>query len=197
MTNSVRWWVKDSCARFLPTLLPVVEELQIISARSSYERSYPDDPGAWKREAFKEVVRQRPGATNLVVLGDSMGEIRAARGAHASMPRPSLVKTVKFREFPTSEQIQGQLCRALCELDDVVGCGDHVSAELRVSRQHGDPAKAPGRRHGDPAKAAESWSLAREPDVGLKLDNADAFRPSFDDKSAGGAAAGGHSIAGA
>ncbi|CAK0884675.1 unnamed protein product [Prorocentrum cordatum] len=55
VTNGVDWWVEDdSCRRFLPGLLPLLGKLHVKSARHDYERIYPGDPFAWKRECFKD-----------------------------------------------------------------------------------------------------------------------------------------------
>jgi hypothetical protein len=52
ITNSDDGWVKYSCERIVPTLLPVLEKCKIVSARSSYEKFYPGQPLCWKAAAF-------------------------------------------------------------------------------------------------------------------------------------------------
>lgn len=130
VTNGVDWWVDDSCRRFLPGLLPILGEIKVKSARADYEPIYPGDPFAWKRECFVDILRPRPEATNLVVLGDSLSEIHAARGSLSCMVESSLVKTVKFKETPTVNELVGQLRRVSQELSTVVNQEQHSSADL-------------------------------------------------------------------
>jgi hypothetical protein len=52
VTNSDDGWVKYSCERIVPTLLPVIEKYKIVSARSNYEKFYPGQPLCWKAAAF-------------------------------------------------------------------------------------------------------------------------------------------------
>jgi len=132
VTNGVDWWVEDSCRRFLPGLLPLLGRLHVKSARHDYESIYPGDPFAWKREAFKDILRPRPKATNLVVLGDSFSEINAAYGALPCMGDSSLVKTVKFKEAPSAEQLIGQLRRVSQEMRSLVSQDSHNHSSLEL-----------------------------------------------------------------
>jgi len=130
VTNGVDWWVEDSCRRFLPGLLPLLGRLHVKSARHDYESIFPGDPFAWKREAFVDILQPRPRATNLVVLGDSFSEIHAAHGALRCMVDSSLVKTVKFKEYPSAEELVGQLRRVSQELGGLVSRDGHSHADL-------------------------------------------------------------------
>jgi len=130
VTNGVDWWVEDSCRRFLPGLLPLLGRLRVKSARHDYERFYPGDPFAWKREAFRDILQPRCRATNLVVLGDSFSEIDAAHGALHCMVDSSLVKTVKFKEHPSATELIGQLRRVSQEMSSLVSQDDHNHSNL-------------------------------------------------------------------
>ena len=48
VTNAEAGWVELSAARFMPKLASVVNKLRIVSARTTYERYYPDSPVDWK-----------------------------------------------------------------------------------------------------------------------------------------------------
>lgn len=52
ITNSDEGWVKFSTERFVPYLLPCIERYRIVSARTRYERFYPNQPLCWKAAAF-------------------------------------------------------------------------------------------------------------------------------------------------
>jgi len=120
VTNGVDWWVSDSARRFMPKLLPLLSTLTVKSARASWEHLYPGDPFAWKREAFRELLLPRQRSANILVLGDSLAEIEAARGVRPQLVDGSLVKTVKFKEVPSADQVIGQLRSVALELSELV-----------------------------------------------------------------------------
>lgn len=53
ITNAGEGWVQFSAERFMPTLLPVLEKITIISARAKYEH-LTKDYTKWKLHAFLE-----------------------------------------------------------------------------------------------------------------------------------------------
>merc|ERR1711998_149070 len=53
ITNAERGWVEMSAARFMPTTQLLLSELTVVSARSTYEPEFPDDPLNWKVAAFR------------------------------------------------------------------------------------------------------------------------------------------------
>lgn len=58
ITNSDEGWVKYSAERYVPNLVPVLDNYRIISARTRYERFYPDQPLCWKAAAFAHEVNE-------------------------------------------------------------------------------------------------------------------------------------------
>lgn len=64
----------------MPSLVPILEKITIISARSKYEPRFPGDVTKWKLNAFLETQENIDEAliTNIIALGDSMMEIDAA-----------------------------------------------------------------------------------------------------------------------
>lgn len=58
ITNSDEGWVKYSAERFVPRLLPVIENYKVISARTRYERFYPQSSLCWKAAAFAHEVNE-------------------------------------------------------------------------------------------------------------------------------------------
>merc|ERR1719330_2306966 len=105
ITNSVTGWVEYSAAIWVPELLPVLRQVQIISARDNYQHLYPNDARRWKIEAFHQVRRQLISVPieHLVVLGDADFEMDAAQAMGAEWP-DALVKTVKFQRQPTAKE---------------------------------------------------------------------------------------------
>jgi len=52
VTNAEQGWVELSCRKYYPALIPFLERLTVISARSKYDTDYPENPFLWKLHAF-------------------------------------------------------------------------------------------------------------------------------------------------
>lgn len=114
VTNAETGWVQLSAARFMPRVLRHLDasDIRIISARSVYEMDFPNSPSDWKTQAFKAELEKHPkypDSLNLLVLGDSVSERDAAHAVRRHWLHDGLVKTVKFVERPTLEQLRRQL----------------------------------------------------------------------------------------
>merc|ERR1719401_2792798 len=79
ITNAMNGWVEYSAAKWVPELLPVLQKVRVISARTKYEPHFPGEVAKWKIHAFLEVQRQLDCQiiTNLISLGDSNFEMDA------------------------------------------------------------------------------------------------------------------------
>lgn len=140
VTNAHAAWVKGSATRFLSRLVPILDQLEIISARERFEERFPGDCFAWKRQAFCEVLQARApnsGNLNLLALGDSPAEIQAAEFAAAqafhdakASPLVKNVKTVKFKVAPTPLDLIGELRAVGPELGRLVCEGRSFSKTL-------------------------------------------------------------------
>jgi len=123
VTNADEAWLWDTARRFAPHCLPLLSQVPILSAKDKYQKRLPDDPFAWKRETFNEIFSSRchPHGMNLIVLGDSDCEIQAAWTATRQMPADSLrVKTIKFKEEPTCDELFNQQNMMVRELAAIV-----------------------------------------------------------------------------
>jgi hypothetical protein len=80
ITNAAEGWVEFSCHKFLPQVLPLLDQVTIISARAKYESKFPNDVPKWKLYAFLETQTDLDNGNmkNILALGDSMMEIDAA-----------------------------------------------------------------------------------------------------------------------
>ena len=113
VTNAELGWVELSAAKFLPAVVPILTRVKVISARTSYERVWPDAPMKWKFSAFHErLSHYQPHDSSLekhiISLGDSHVEREAVRAVTRSMTNTKC-KSVKFSERPTLEQLRRQL----------------------------------------------------------------------------------------
>ena len=80
ITNAAEGWVQFSARKFMPLVVPILEKITIISARTKYEPHFPGDVTKWKLHAFLETQGNLDEAiiTNLIAVGDSQMEIDAA-----------------------------------------------------------------------------------------------------------------------
>uniref|UniRef100_A0A7S4VK01 Uncharacterized protein n=1 Tax=Alexandrium monilatum TaxID=311494 RepID=A0A7S4VK01_9DINO len=110
ITNAMNGWVEYSSAKWVPELLPVLQKVRVISARTKYEPQFPGEVSKWKVQAFLEVQRQLDSEiiTNLISLGDSNFEMDAVHVMGKEFSQ-ALIKTIKFRENPSPEELLKQL----------------------------------------------------------------------------------------
>mmetsp|Transcript_129728 Transcript_129728/g.225400 ORF Transcript_129728/g.225400 Transcript_129728/m.225400 type:complete len:338 (-) Transcript_129728:129-1142(-) len=110
ITNAMNGWVEYSAAKYVKDLLPVLQKVRVISARGKYEAQFPNEVSKWKINAFLEVQRQLDSQiiTNLISLGDSNFEMDAVHVMGKEFAQ-ALVKTIKFRENPSPEELLKQL----------------------------------------------------------------------------------------
>jgi len=127
VTNAERGWIELSCQKFLPTLYPMLEQVKLLSARTTYESAALASPLDWKLRAFEseirrvfgeEVVIEPAARKNILSLGDSMHEREALLRATASLPN-CRSKSLKFVERPDI----GQICK---QHSLITGCFDRI-----------------------------------------------------------------------
>ena len=108
VTNSADSWVESSSKRFLPLTYETImnKQIPVISARAEYEDIHPNDPKQWKMESFLDIgdALDSNVLTNIICLGDSEFEMQAAKRLSRKFNQ-SLVKTLKFKERPSVEEL--------------------------------------------------------------------------------------------
>jgi len=121
VTNAETGWVQLSAQKFLPSVVPLLSQVTVISARSTYEEMYPEAPLRWKFCAFQDrlqAVAGRRSQRNVISFGDSHVEREAVRAVTRGLPNTK-TKSVKFAERPSMEQLRRQI-----EL--VIGCFEYI-----------------------------------------------------------------------
>ena len=110
ITNANLGWVEYSAQKYYPSILNLLNNIKIISAREEYEYYFPDCPRMWKIQSFLNMQRMLNLnlVTNIICLGDSFIEIEAGK-ILASKFNQTYIKTVKFREFPKPDELNKQL----------------------------------------------------------------------------------------
>ena len=112
ITNSGDGWV-NACAKFYyPNLIPILNKINIISARDLYQKEYPNDPTTWKIKAFNDLKYKfdfkKCIVSNIICIGDNNCEIIAAQKLGEEFDN-CLVKTIKFREKPNLKELIKQI----------------------------------------------------------------------------------------
>jgi hypothetical protein len=109
VTNAETGWVQLSAKKFLPGVVPVLDQVKVLSARSTYETMFPDAPVKWKFCAFQErLFSDNKAPKNVISFGDSHVEREAVRAVTRGIPNTK-TKSVKFAEKPSMEQLRRQL----------------------------------------------------------------------------------------
>ena len=114
ITNAQTDWVELSCKKFLPKVLGILSKITVVSARSTFENQFPNDPEIWKAEAFRIKIREYYGdkpidlRKDVLSFGDSIHERKAVHKATSTMGSNTLTKSIKFVERPTIEQLVRQ-----------------------------------------------------------------------------------------
>mmetsp|Transcript_116886 Transcript_116886/g.325737 ORF Transcript_116886/g.325737 Transcript_116886/m.325737 type:complete len:248 (-) Transcript_116886:32-775(-) len=106
VTNSSRRWVVTTAQVYLPGLLPLLEQVTIVSARTAYEKRFPQEIRRWKQEAFLKIARETGSqhCKDLLVIGNSDLEMRAADMVE-SMFTDWRIKVVKLRRRPSAQDL--------------------------------------------------------------------------------------------
>ena len=111
ITNGEAGWVEASCARFMPSLLPLLSNIQIVSARTAFEATYPVDE--WKVACFTSELAKIMGhkshaQQHIISIGDSHYERVALQAFSCKMPLAK-TKSVKFVHVPSMEDLIRQV----------------------------------------------------------------------------------------
>lgn len=111
VTNAERGWIELTCHKFMPALRPLLESVNVISARSAYEGQGVVSPVEWKSRAFEAEIRnfydplRSDLRKNVISVGDSAHERRALLQVAKQMTN-CCNKSLKFVEQPDLRQIQ-------------------------------------------------------------------------------------------
>jgi len=132
VTNAERGWVELSCRKFSPWLLPLLDGLKVLSARSEYEHRGVTSPFEWKYLAFESEINNwnslisADAITNIISIGDAGHERQALMRAAKGVPN-CLAKSVKLVERPGVSQLRKQhelLSVCIGEIVRHAGCLD-------------------------------------------------------------------------
>ena len=134
ITNAAPGWVEYSANRFYPSASKCLKSVNIISARGLYEKVYPGDTRLWKLKTFQEVMKDvdKDLITNLLCFGDSIIEIDAVHNLAEEFSHV-YIKTVKFKENPTPNELHKQLVLIMAQFDKIYSNIKNVA--IRVEKK--------------------------------------------------------------
>ena len=64
--------------KFMPSIVPLLDKITIISARSTYENQFGNFPVLWKKSCFLDCIHKTfvdSGSKNILAVGDSQGSL--------------------------------------------------------------------------------------------------------------------------
>jgi hypothetical protein len=135
ITNAVAGWVEESAAHYMPSLIPILRRVRIISARTTQEANCGGDIRQWKIRAFLEMGQEfdTDVLTNLVSIGDSNFELDAANILGKQFAK-SFIKTVKLKECPLPQEHTKELDLLAPKLQAIVekACDLKVKLERKA-----------------------------------------------------------------
>jgi len=112
VTNAETGWVQLSAQKYLPGVLPLLQSLPVLSARSTFQGQFPEQPLKWKYAAFQQklspFLSNAQSYKNVLSFGDSQVEREAVQAATRGCPNTK-TKVVKFAERPSILQLQHQI----------------------------------------------------------------------------------------
>lgn len=140
ITNAMEGWVEHSAKKYLPAAVPLLSKMNVISARNRFEAIYPGDVYEWKIQAFLEVCRQLNSeiVTNLISVGDSDVEMDAVHVMGKEFSQ-ALVKTIKFRENPTPDEIIKEMDLVIPKFENI--CHDPRNLRIGLQRKWMTPSR--------------------------------------------------------
>lgn len=111
ITNAETGWVELSAAKFMPNVVPLLNNIIIISARSMFQEYNINNANIWKTMAFRARVLALVNPKtelNIISFGDSECERNALLSISYQF-KSARTKNIKFITGPTIEQLTRQL----------------------------------------------------------------------------------------
>jgi hypothetical protein len=124
VTNGAPGWVELSSTKFYPKTAKLLQKIKVISARGLCEKKYPGDMRQWKNVAFKFALDSLDDInkniiTNIICFGDSIIEMEASYNLKEYFP-DAYLKTIKFKESPTHNELEKELKIISSQLDSII-----------------------------------------------------------------------------
>ena len=137
ITNALDGWVEFSAKKFYPRVFPLLQKIKVISARGEYEKLFPKEIKKWKNMAFLNIsqVLNTNALTNIISLGDSFNEIDSSI-LLCSKFENSFLKTIKFRENPSPEELLKELKLVRSKMDIIFSSIKHLNINIEKKEKN-------------------------------------------------------------
>ena len=138
VTNGAPGWVELSSTKFYPKTAKILQKIKVISARGLCEKKYPGDMRQWKNVAFKFALDSLDDinkniVTNIICFGDSIIEMEASYIIKEYFP-DAYLKTIKFKESPTHNELEKELKIISTQLDSIMN-NYNKNLSVKVTRK--------------------------------------------------------------
>lgn len=164
VTNAENGWVELSAKKFLPNVVPLIEKLSVISARSTYEQTFPDSPLQWKLSVFQQQLGQI-GVANIAKLKSvvSFGDSYVERAAilKATKFLECKTKSIKFAERPSIEQLKKQLELVANCFEEIVSHQENLDLCMSLSVAPPPKEEIDEKPHTDEAQDFETINMEK------------------------------------
>lgn len=127
VTNSEQGWVKSSCAQYIPNVWKLLENIPILSARTTYETRFQNNPYMWKYMAFQECIK--PYHKYLISFGDNPVDHQVTWDVGKTVQH-MFVKNIQFQIFPSIDMLIFQISRIIPLLSIVHGFQGDVTLKV-------------------------------------------------------------------
>jgi len=131
ITNAEKFWVEECVRLYMPSVAPILAKVTVVSARDEHEAESCGDVSQWKRLAFSKLGQALDShiVTNLVSIGDSNFELEAAHLLAKSFAL-KFVKTVKFQERPSAEELSKELSLLAPKIQSLIQKASNMKVQL-------------------------------------------------------------------
>jgi hypothetical protein len=155
VTNAEENWVQMSGAKFLPSVASYLHtnnnRIKVISARSTYERTFPNLPVWWKYFAmidsippdFKQSERKQ-----IFSIGDSHYEREAVMLIKNNIEN-TFIKSIKMVEGPSCDQLMEQIKLIEAYLKYIMEKMNHMNLKVVITDTTTDIEEEPNKEESD------------------------------------------------
>ncbi|ARF11102.1 hypothetical protein Hokovirus_4_76 [Hokovirus HKV1] len=127
VTNATLNWIKIS-SNILPKTLQHLKNIKIISAKQTYQYTYPNNVHLWKKLCFKKIANkhmQQNKINNIISIGDAMYEYNALINLYFSSHKKYL-KAIKFIQYSEYEHIIEQITILCQNIKNIINHKQHL-----------------------------------------------------------------------
>lgn len=136
VTNASYAWIEYSCNHYMPSLMNLLKEVQVICCRDLYFSFYPNEEDKWKLFAFQSILLDdsysQIEGLSVISIGDSHKE-RNALLTICNLVKTVIPKSIKMMDRPSAALLCRQQKFILNNLSTIIGCSNKLDHQLSFS----------------------------------------------------------------